>query len=51
MGARQKLNEVYVTGSLAVATAAGLAPSSWATFLATLALLLGMGCVGRAIAP
>ena len=51
MGARQKLNDLYVTGSLAVATAVGLTSGSWFAFLAALGVLLGMGCLGGDVRP
>ena len=41
MGARQKLNENHVIGSLAIAGCLGLATGSWTVFAATGAVLIG----------
>ena len=41
MGARQKLNEAHIVGSLAVAGVLGLATGSWTVFVVTGAVLIG----------
>ena len=40
MGARQKLNNVYLTGALLVAGIAGLLTKSWMIFLIVAAVLI-----------
>ena len=51
MGARQKLNAAYLKGSLIIAAAVGLAVGSWAAFLLTLAIMVGIGYHGGDIRP
>ena len=41
MGARQKLNESHVIGSLAIAGVLGLATGSWTVFAVTGVVLIG----------
>jgi 1,4-dihydroxy-2-naphthoate octaprenyltransferase len=40
MGARQKLNAVYLNGSIALAAFLGLATQSWWIFIASLVVIL-----------
>jgi hypothetical protein len=40
MGAKRKLNQAYVTGSLVIAAIAGGATGSWWVFILTAAILL-----------
>lgn len=40
MGARQKLNQAFVTGSVLLAITAGLVAQSWLVFFGALAALL-----------
>ena len=42
-GARQKLNQIYVNGSLLLAALAGWLTQSWPVFFLALAVLLGLG--------
>ena len=51
MGAREKLNGVYLTGSLLVAGVAGLATGSVAVFMIVLAALVVIGLVDGNIRP
>ena len=51
MGARTKLNEVNVLGSLAVAGAVGILTGSWTVFLVTGALLVAAGVYSGDIRP
>ena len=51
MGARRKLNQVHVAGSIALAALAGLASGSWAVFAITGALLLAAGVGNGDIRP
>ena len=40
MNARQKLNQAFITGSVLLATAAGVLAQSWLVFAGVLAVLL-----------
>ena len=40
MGARQKLNQAFITDSVLLATAAGMLAQSWLVFAGVLAVLL-----------
>ena len=51
MGARQKLNEVNVLGSLAVAGAIGVVAGSWLVFVVTGAVLIGASIYSGDIRP
>jgi len=50
-GCPAKAHEVYITGSLSGAALLGLAAGSWAAFLATLIVLVGVGRAGGEIRP
>ena len=47
--ARNKLNELYATGSLILAALIGLAFNSWWVFGAAAAILLGLNVMGGQI--
>ena len=49
MGARQKLNDLYVTVILIMAALVGLLTSSWVAFLATMFVLINIGYLGGAV--
>ena len=49
MGARQKLNQSYVNGSLLLAILAGWFTDSWIVFLLTFAILIGLNLYRRQI--
>ena len=51
VGARQKLNSGFITGSLVLAVLVGLATGSWAAFLATAAVLLALSLYSGDIRP
>jgi hypothetical protein len=51
MGARQKLNQAFVTGSLVVAAFIGIIADSWLVFLVALAVLIGSNLYGQDIRP
>ena len=51
MGAREKLNGVYLTGCLLVAGVAGLATGSLTVFIVVLAALVAIGLVDGNIRP
>lgn len=51
MGARQKLNDGYVSGSLLLAAFAGAVSGSWLVFGVGLALLLGANVAVGNIRP
>jgi hypothetical protein len=51
MGARKKLNAVFLQGSLVVAALAGLIAQSGAVFILALAVLLGAGLYAGDIRP
>lgn len=51
MGARQKLNSGFITGSLAVAAGAGWVAGSWAVFLLAATVLLGLNLHSGDIRP
>jgi type IV secretory pathway TrbD component len=51
LGAKQKLNEAYLTGSLLVAAAIGLGLQSWSAFIATAGLLIFLQIVEGGIRP
>jgi hypothetical protein len=49
MGARQKLNQAYVNGSLITAGVLGLLTQSWAVFFLVLVGTLGLNVAARNI--
>jgi hypothetical protein len=51
MGARKKLNAVFLHGSLVVAAIGGLIAQSWAVFILALAVLLGASLYAGDIRP
>jgi hypothetical protein len=51
MGARQKLNMAYFTGSLIVAALIGMVVQSWSFFLVALAVLLVLNLSMNEIRP
>jgi len=48
---RAKRNDIGINGSLLGAALIGLAARSWSAFLATLIVLLAIGCAGGGIRP
>lgn len=42
MGARNDLNEIYMTGSIVVAVVAGAMAQSWVVFVVALCVMMGM---------
>lgn len=44
MGARQKLNQLHINGSLGLAAIVGWLGGSWLLFIVTATLLLALGC-------
>ena len=51
MGARQKLNQVYATASLLLATFIGCLAQSWAAFVIALIVLLALNLLAGDIRP
>ena len=51
MGAREKLNEAYVMGSLFLAAVAGAISGSWMVFIIAAAILLGLNLHAGDIRP
>ena len=51
MGAREKLNEAYVIGSLFLAAVAGSIAGSWLVFIITAAILLALNLHAGDIRP
>ena len=49
MGAKNDLNEIYLTGSVVIAAVIGAASQSLAVFLITLVLLVGINIATRKI--
>ena len=49
MGARDKLNQAYITGSLIMAAVAGLITGSFVVFVVTFTVLLVLNLVGGEI--
>ena len=42
MGARNDLNEIYMTGSIVLAVVAGAMAQSWVVFVVALCVMMGM---------
>jgi hypothetical protein len=51
MGARQKLNALYVQGGLILAAIVGVLAGSWVVFALTSAVLIGLGLHGGELRP
>lgn len=51
MGARQKLNQSHVNGSLLLAVVAGWLTDSWVVFIVTLVILIGLNLYQGEIRP
>lgn len=51
MGARQKLNQSFFTGSLILATLIGWLAESWWVFFVALLILVGLNLCAREIRP
>lgn len=51
MGARNKLNQAYATGSLIFGTVAGVVTQSWTIFMVVSAVGLAMNFFGGDIRP
>lgn len=51
MGAREKLNQAYVAGSLVFAAIAGAMAGSWLVFIITAAILVSMHMASGDIRP
>jgi hypothetical protein len=49
MGAKNDLNEIYLTGSVVVAGLIGAAAQSWGVFFSALILLVGISAFTRKI--
>lgn len=51
MGARQKLNQAYIVGSLFAATAVGYLFGSWTTFFVVTTVLIILSLLGGNVRP